>query len=82
LPDTSSAKPFPINPSGTAIHYKDIFTSPVPDTTKESIWVVDGKISKTITQVPPEDIAQIDVLKGQSARALFGPEREKMEQLL
>jgi TonB family protein len=74
LPDTSSAKPFPINPSGTAIHYKDIFTSPVPDTTKESIWVVDGKISKTITQVPSGDIAQIDVLKGQSARALFGPD--------
>jgi TonB family protein len=74
LPDTSSAKPLQLNSSGAVIHYKDIFTSPVPDTTKEPIWVVDGKISKTITQVPPGDIAQIDVLKGQSASALFGPE--------
>ncbi len=74
LPDTSSAKPLPVNPSDSVIKIKDVFNSSAPGTTNDPIWVVDGKISKTITQVPPDDIAQIDVLKGQSAAALFGPE--------
>jgi TonB family protein len=70
--DTSSAKPLQLNSSGAVIHYKDIFTSPVPDTTKEPIWVVDGKISKNIVQVPPQDLLSVEILKGQEAAERFG----------
>jgi TonB family protein len=74
LTDTSSENPLPINPIGSAINSKESFTTAAPDTTKQPLWVVDGKISNNITQVPPQDIAHVDVLKGQSAAALFGPD--------
>ena len=38
----------------------------------EPLYVVDGKITKLINQVPPQDIESIDVLKGPSAIANYG----------
>lgn len=41
-------------------------------TTNEPLYVVDGKITKEINQIPPQDIESISVLKDQSAIALYG----------
>ncbi len=39
----------------------------------EPLYFVDGKITKSITQIPPEDIERIDFLKDKSATDLYGP---------
>ncbi len=44
------------------------------DNTNEPLYVVDGKITKSITQIPPDDIERIDVLKNKSAVDLYGPD--------
>jgi TonB family protein len=41
-------------------------------TTNEPLYVVDGKITKEINQIPPQDIESIDVLKDNSATAIYG----------
>ena len=46
--------------------------SKVFDTTIEPLYVVDGKITKNINQIPPQDIESIDVLKDNSATAFYG----------
>ncbi len=42
------------------------------DNSTEPIYFVDGKITKEINQIPPQDIESISVLKDQSAIALYG----------
>lgn len=42
------------------------------DTTSDPLYVVDGKITQTISQIPPQDIERIEVLKDNSATALYG----------
>jgi len=42
------------------------------DTSAEPLYIVDGKITREINQIPPRDIESIDVLKDISATALYG----------
>jgi TonB-dependent SusC/RagA subfamily outer membrane receptor len=42
------------------------------DNSTEPLYVVDGKITKEINQIPPQDIENISVLKDHSAIALYG----------
>ena len=42
------------------------------DTSAEPLYIVDGKITREINQIPPQDIESIDVLKDISATALYG----------
>ncbi|MCA1758763.1 MAG: TonB family protein, partial [Bacteroidales bacterium] len=42
------------------------------DTSTDPLYVVDGKITKEINQIPPQDIESIDVLKDNSATAFYG----------
>jgi TonB family protein len=49
-----------------------IFKPDSIDTHTEPLYVVDGKITKKINQIPPQDIESISVLKDQSATAFYG----------
>lgn len=49
-----------------------IFGSNSFDSTTKPLYVVDGKITKEINQIPPQDIESISVLKNHSATALYG----------
>ena len=41
------------------------------------LYIVDGKEVKNVNEISPNDIEKIDVLKGASAKALYGKKGEK-----
>lgn len=65
---------FPVlnEPDQTGYKASVIFDSNSINSTTEPLYVVDGKITKEINQIPPQDIESISVLKDQSAIALYG----------
>ena len=44
------------------------------DNTNEPLYVVDGKVTKTITQIPPEDVESIKTIKDESVTERYGPD--------
>ncbi|WP_372950168.1 TonB family protein [Mariniphaga sp.] len=64
--------PLHLEPDQTGYKASVIFNSAAINTTTEPLYVVDGKITKEINQIPPQDIESIDVLKDISATALYG----------
>jgi TonB family protein len=61
-----------LNPDHKGFKTSVIFDSNSVDPTTEPLYVVDGKITNEINQIPPQDIESISVLKDQSAIALYG----------
>lgn len=56
----------------TTVSTEPSVTTLEPDSAKHPIFVVDGKISANIIQVPPQDIISVEILKEQAATERFG----------
>jgi TonB family protein len=72
LKPSAFEKSLQLNPGQPENSSKGVIPSYETENPNEPLYVVDGKVTKTINQVPPEDIERIEVLENQSATKLYG----------
>ncbi len=72
LKSSSSENSSQLNPGKSENSSKTSVTIKSSDPSNEPLYIVDGKTTKTINQIPPGDIERIEVLKNESATELYG----------